>query len=105
VSGEKEPVNVEPVGAGRKGSLEVAPPENVRGAGNARAKRKRLSRPRVIVDHAQIAALRAQGRSWRRSRSNLGLEQEKLRFDRARRLVVFTSYRARFLAVKRDKLT
>jgi len=34
-SGEKEPVNVKPVGAGREGSLEAAPPENVRGSGES----------------------------------------------------------------------
>jgi DNA invertase Pin-like site-specific DNA recombinase len=40
--------------------------ERVRaGLRNARAKGKRLGRPRVTVDAARIAALRAQGRSWR----------------------------------------
>jgi len=39
--------------------------ERVRaGLRNARAKGKRLGRPRVAVDAAQIARLRAQGRSW-----------------------------------------
>jgi DNA invertase Pin-like site-specific DNA recombinase len=39
--------------------------ERVRaGLRNARAKGKRLGRPRVAVDAAQIAHLRAQGRSW-----------------------------------------
>jgi DNA invertase Pin-like site-specific DNA recombinase len=39
--------------------------ERVRaGLRNARAKGKRLGRPRVAVDTAQIARLRAQGRSW-----------------------------------------
>jgi DNA invertase Pin-like site-specific DNA recombinase len=39
--------------------------ERVRtGLRNARAKGKRLGRPRVIVDAARITALRAQGRSW-----------------------------------------
>lgn len=35
------------------------------GLRNARAKGKQLGRPRVAVDSARIAALRAQGRSWR----------------------------------------
>ena len=40
--------------------------ERVRaGLRNARAKGKRLGRPRVVVDAPRIAALRAQGRSWR----------------------------------------
>ena len=40
--------------------------ERVRaGIRNARAKGKRLGRPRVAVDAARIAVLRAQGRSWR----------------------------------------
>jgi len=39
--------------------------ERVRaGIRNARAKGKRLGRPRVAVDGARIVALRAQGRSW-----------------------------------------
>ena len=39
--------------------------ERVRaGIRNARAKGKRLGRPRVIVDAPRIASLRAQGRSW-----------------------------------------
>ena len=39
--------------------------ERVRaGLRNARAKGKRLGRPRVIVDASRIASLRAQGRSW-----------------------------------------
>jgi DNA invertase Pin-like site-specific DNA recombinase len=39
--------------------------ERVRaGIRNARAKGKRLGRPRVIVDASRIASLRAQGRSW-----------------------------------------
>jgi DNA invertase Pin-like site-specific DNA recombinase len=39
--------------------------ERVRaGIRNARAKGKRLGRPRVAVDASRIAALRAQGRSW-----------------------------------------
>src|SRR3989449_8864407 len=40
--------------------------ERVRaGLRNARAKGKTLGRPRVAVDAARIATLRAQGRSWR----------------------------------------
>ena len=40
--------------------------ERVRaGLRNARAKGKTLGRPRKIVDATKIAALRAQGRSWR----------------------------------------
>jgi DNA invertase Pin-like site-specific DNA recombinase len=35
------------------------------GLRNARAKGKRLGRPRVVVNAAQISTLRAQGRSWR----------------------------------------
>jgi DNA invertase Pin-like site-specific DNA recombinase len=35
------------------------------GLRNARAKGKRLGRPRVVVDAARIATLRAHGRSWR----------------------------------------
>jgi DNA invertase Pin-like site-specific DNA recombinase len=39
--------------------------ERVRaGLQNARAKGRRLGRPRVIVDASRIASLRAQGRSW-----------------------------------------
>jgi len=39
--------------------------ERVRaGLRNARAKGRRLGRPRVIVDASRIATLRAQGRSW-----------------------------------------
>jgi DNA invertase Pin-like site-specific DNA recombinase len=41
--------------------------ERVRaGLRNARAKGKRLGRPRKILDGARIAQLRAQGRSWRK---------------------------------------
>ena len=31
---------------------------------SAKAKGKRLGHPKVFVDHARIASLRAQGRSW-----------------------------------------
>jgi putative DNA-invertase from lambdoid prophage Rac len=41
--------------------------ERVRaGLRNARAKGKRLGRPRKIVDVARVGSLRAQGRSWRK---------------------------------------
>src|SRR5271169_4963404 len=41
--------------------------ERVRaGLRNARAKGKRLGRPRVIVDRAKIGSLRTQGLSWRK---------------------------------------
>jgi DNA invertase Pin-like site-specific DNA recombinase len=47
--------------------------ERVRaGLRNARAKGKRLSRPRVAVDAARIAGLRAQGLSWPRIARELG---------------------------------
>src|ERR1700730_15319083 len=40
--------------------------ERVRaGLRNAKAKGKRLGRPRKVVDASKIAAMRAQGRSWR----------------------------------------
>jgi DNA invertase Pin-like site-specific DNA recombinase len=43
------------------------------GLRNARAKGKRLGRPRVIVDATRIATLRAQGHSWREICTELGL--------------------------------
>ncbi len=43
------------------------------GLRNARAKGKRLGRPRVIVDAARIADLRSQGRSWREICAATGL--------------------------------
>ena len=42
------------------------------GLRNARAKGKRLGRPRLVVDRARIARLRAQGRGFR---SNYGAER------------------------------
>jgi DNA invertase Pin-like site-specific DNA recombinase len=48
--------------------------ERVRaGLRNARAKGKRLGRPRVAVDTAKIASLRAQGRSWPQIGRELGV--------------------------------
>jgi DNA invertase Pin-like site-specific DNA recombinase len=47
--------------------------ERVRaGLRNARAKGKRLGRPRKIVDAARIATLRAQGQSWRTVAAEVG---------------------------------
>ena len=46
--------------------------ERVRaGLRNARAKGKKLGRPRVVVDRARINALRAQGRGWNRIAAEL----------------------------------
>ena len=40
--------------------------ERVRaGLRNAKAKGKRIGRPRLVVDSARVLQLRAQGRSWR----------------------------------------
>src|SRR5215470_7859626 len=48
--------------------------ERVRaGLRNARAKGKRLGRPRVIVDSARIALLRAQGHSWSKICNETGI--------------------------------
>ena len=48
--------------------------ERVRaGIRNARAKGKRLGRPRVVVDASRIADLRAQGRSWAEIVSQMGI--------------------------------
>lgn len=48
--------------------------ERVRaGLRNARAKGKRLGRPRVAVDAARIASLRASGQSWREIADALGV--------------------------------
>jgi DNA invertase Pin-like site-specific DNA recombinase len=50
--------------------------ERVRsGLRNARAKGKRLGRPRVFADAPRIAALRAQGRSWREIVSETGVSK------------------------------
>jgi DNA invertase Pin-like site-specific DNA recombinase len=45
------------------------------GVAAARAKGKRLGRPRVLADSGQIAALRAQGRSWREITAKLGVSK------------------------------
>lgn len=42
------------------------------GLRNARAKGKRLGRPRVAVDARRIAILRAEGHSWAKNRGHLG---------------------------------
>jgi hypothetical protein len=42
---------------------------------NARAKGKRLGRPRVIVDAARIAVLRAHGRSWRETTAEMAISK------------------------------
>ncbi len=48
--------------------------ERVRaGLRNARAKGKKLGRPRVIVDRARIRALRAQGSGWKKIAAELGV--------------------------------
>ena len=48
--------------------------ERVRaGIRNARAKGKRLGRPRVAVDASRIAALRSQGHSWSAIRRETGI--------------------------------
>jgi DNA invertase Pin-like site-specific DNA recombinase len=50
--------------------------ERVRaGLRNARAKGKRLGRPRVAVDAARIASLRARGRSWREVTAEMGISK------------------------------
>jgi DNA invertase Pin-like site-specific DNA recombinase len=50
--------------------------ERVRaGLRNARAKGRRLGRPRVIVDTYRIAFLRAQGRSWAQIKDETGISK------------------------------
>jgi DNA invertase Pin-like site-specific DNA recombinase len=50
--------------------------ERVRaGLRNARAKGRRLGRPRVIVDVSKIASLRAQGRSWAEIKEEIGVSK------------------------------
>jgi DNA invertase Pin-like site-specific DNA recombinase len=54
--------------------------ERVRaGLRNAKAKGKRLGRPRVIVDAAKITALRSQGLSWTKIGKALGLGEGTVR--------------------------
>ena len=43
------------------------------GLRNARAKGKRLGRPRKLLDTAKIAALRAKGVGWKRIAAELGV--------------------------------
>lgn len=50
--------------------------ERVRaGIRNARAKGKRLGRPRVIVDASRVATLRARGDSWSQIQAELGVSR------------------------------
>lgn len=50
--------------------------ERVRaGLRNARAKGKRLGRPRILLDAARIAALRTQGRSWSEITLEMGISK------------------------------
>jgi DNA invertase Pin-like site-specific DNA recombinase len=54
--------------------------ERVRaGLRNARANGKRLGWPRAVVDSARIAALRAQGLSWRTVANELGVSERSIR--------------------------
>ena len=54
--------------------------ERVRaGLRNAKAKGKRLGRPRKVVDASEIASLRAQGRSWRTIARQLGMSARSAR--------------------------
>ncbi len=45
------------------------------GLRNARAKGRRLGRPRVVVDAARIGALRAHGRSWREITAEMAISK------------------------------
>ena len=45
------------------------------GLRNARAKGKRLGRPRVIVDAARVGSLRAHGRTWREITTEMGISK------------------------------
>lgn len=55
--------------------------ERVRaGLRNARAKGKRLGRPRVVVDAAKIANLRQSGASWRAIAARLGVSRGTVRW-------------------------
>src|SRR5246500_2920364 len=54
--------------------------ERVRaGLRNAKAKGKRLGRPRKVIDASKIATLRAQGRSWRTIARQLGMSARSAR--------------------------
>jgi DNA invertase Pin-like site-specific DNA recombinase len=54
--------------------------ERVRaGLRNAKAKGKRLGRPRKVVDASKIATLRVQGRSWRSIARQLGMSARSAR--------------------------
>ncbi len=50
------------------------------GLRNARAKGKRLGRPRAIVDGAKVAALRRDGASWRAIAARLGVSRGTVRW-------------------------
>src|SRR5260221_9350324 len=61
--------------------------ERVRaGLRNAKAKGKRIGRPRLVVDSARVLQLRAQGRSWRATakRLKLGMGTAQRAFSRAK---------------------
>jgi putative DNA-invertase from lambdoid prophage Rac len=49
------------------------------GLRNAKAKGRRLGRPRKLADAARIAALRAQGRSWREIAESLAIPMSTAR--------------------------
>ena len=49
------------------------------GLRNAKAKGKRLGRPRVTVDSRRVASLRAAGRSWRDVARELGVSERSIR--------------------------
>jgi hypothetical protein len=66
------------------------------GLQNARAEGKRLGRPRVAVDAAQIARLRAPGRPGRRSPPSLGSTSARC----SRRAVAFQKIRPRRILVR-----
>ncbi|MEE9183375.1 MAG: helix-turn-helix domain-containing protein, partial [Acidimicrobiia bacterium] len=50
------------------------------GLRNARAKGKRLGRPRAIVDAARVAALRRDGASWAAIGARLGVSRGTVRW-------------------------
>jgi DNA invertase Pin-like site-specific DNA recombinase len=63
--------------------------ERVRaGLRNARAKGKRLGRPRVFVDHARIGQLRARGLSWAKIAREMGLGEGTVRREVERRSIL-----------------